>query len=211
MAVLSCMEIEKATANFLSKYQDQLECKTYGYEEVVRSEGGHDPRIYIIKEGVFRIGRIDAWKSDITVCFAFNPHVIVPVSSIVTGFPSLFQIKSIKNSLANSNSLYEISIEQWNSLVGEDIVLKNLPKFVTHDNLVTFINLFSILRQNRKTEEIFSIMYDAQDPILNSGIPDKYVADFFGITTDTLRRIFNSKRLSKNKRLEPSQAATVSA
>lgn len=196
MAVLSNEEIKKAIASFLSKYSDKLECKTYGYNEIVRREGNQDQTIFIIKEGVFSVGRtftLYTPKSHPTFAFCFKSDIIVPVASIVPDFPSLFQIKSVENNLSKTNMLYEISFEQWNSLVADDETLKRIPKSATYDNLSTFIELFALFRQNRNVKKLFAQMYKMKHPILYSGIPDHELANFFGVTLKSFKRMMDKK------------------
>ena len=119
MDILTTEEIKKITTNFLNKNSKRLECKTYGFEEIVHREGERSRKIYIVKNGVFRIGRIDTPIPDVTLGFCFRPNVIPSIASIVPNYPSLLQIKSISNNISNCNSLYEITIEEkhWNDLI----------------------------------------------------------------------------------------------
>jgi hypothetical protein len=198
MALLSILETESIMQDFISKHSDKIECKVYEYEEKVRREGDQSQKIYIVKEGVFRISKTDTWEPDITVAFCFVPNIIVPVSAIVDDFPSLFQIKSIKNNLTDShNSLYEIGMKQWNFFVERDARLKIIPKSVAYNGLVTHSNLYSIFHKTRKREELFSRLYEAQHSILNSGIEEKYIANFFGVSGYSLRRMHTNQSLKK--------------
>jgi len=197
MDILSDAEIQKITANFLSKYSKELECKMYGFEEVVHREGERTAKIYIVKNGVFRIGKIDTPIHDVTLGFCFKSAIIPSIPATSPQFPSLLQIKSIANNIANCNSMYEIGMEQWNYFADKDEVLRDFPISVSYNNFVNLINLSIIYRQNRKTEKLFSEMYDAKHPILNSGIEEKYLAVFFGVTIDSLRRMFNNKLVKR--------------
>lgn len=200
MEILTTEEIKQKTENFLSKYSKELECKMYGFEEIVHREGERSRKIYIVKNGVFRIGRVNAPIPDITLGFCFKSSFIPSIASIIPDFPSLLQIKSISNNIANCNSLYEIGIEQWEYFTEKDKTLENFHASVLYDNFANLINITIYKRQNRKTEKLFSEMYDAKSPILNSGIEEKYLAAFFGVTIDSLRRMFTNRILTLNKK-----------
>jgi len=200
MDILTTEEIKKITTNFLNKNSKRLECKTYGFEEIVHREGERSRKIYIVKNGVFRIGRIDTPIPDVTLGFCFRPNVIPSIASIVPNYPSLLQIKSISNNISNCNSLYEITIEEWEYLTEKDETLKNFHASVLYNNFANLINIGVYKSLNRKTEKFFSEMYDAKDPILNSGIEEKYLAAFFGVTLDSLRRMFANKILNLNRK-----------
>ena len=47
--IYTTTEIKEITEKFLSKHSKQLECKKYGYGEMVRREGDNNPKLYIIK------------------------------------------------------------------------------------------------------------------------------------------------------------------
>ena len=197
MEILSTAEIKKITAQFLAKYSRALECKIYEFGEVVRREGERKEIIYIVKNGVFRIGRIDTPKADVTLGFCFKSTIMPSIASVAQNYPSLLQIKSISNNIANCNYMYEISIEQWNCFAEKDEILKEFHASVLYNNFANLISLHTINRQNRKAEKLFSDMYDAKDPILNSGIDEKYIASFLGVTIDSLRRMNNNKILNR--------------
>jgi len=195
--VLSIAEIKEIITNFLSKHSNKLECKVYEYEEKIHREGEQTPKIYIIKEGVFRIGKLDTPVSNTTLGFCFESQVIIPMQSIHNDYISLFELKSIENNISNCNSVYEIPLEQWKSFVEKDETLETLPMSVLHNNLSKLFNLLTTLRQNRKTEELFSKMYNEEHPILNSGINEKYIAEYFGVSISFLRQMFTNARLNK--------------
>ena len=197
MDILSTAEIKKITANFLSKYSRELESRIYGFEEVVRREGEIAKKIYIVKNGVFKIGRINTPIPDTTLGFCFKSAIMPSIAFVVPNFPSLLQIKSIANNIANCNSLYEISPEQWNYFAEKDETLKDFPAAVLYNNYSDLLNLRILHHQNRKAEKIFSEMYNAKHPILHSGIEEKYLAAFFGVTVDSLRRMFNNQLLKR--------------
>jgi CRP-like cAMP-binding protein len=110
--ILSSQEIQELTIKFLSEHSHQLEYITYRFDEVMYREGAKGSKIFIVKEGVFRVGRLDASNTDMTIAFAFKNQVLVPIGICIPEFPSLFSITSIENSLCKANLLYEISIEQ---------------------------------------------------------------------------------------------------
>ena len=186
--ILTNTEIEKIMADFLLEHSDELECKLCGYEDRVCREGEKHPKIFIVNEGVFRISKLDMPNGDATVGFCFKPDIITPII-INDDYASLFEIKSIENNLSKYNSIYEIPIEQWNYFAEKNEKLKLVHLSVIHNNLTQMINLFSILRQNRNTKNILYRIYKMNHPILNSGIPDKYLADFFGLTLNTFHKI----------------------
>ena len=200
MAILTIDEVKNIVEDFISENQSKLECKKYGFEEILRREGDQDQIIYIVKEGVFRIGKLDTWEPDITVAFCFKSDIFISLSAVAPCFPSLFHIKSIKNNLCNYNEIYEISIEQWNYLVEKNDKFKNILTSISHYNLTMVLNVFSIFRKNKKTKEFLNAMYDMKHPILNSGISNKYLADFFGTTPNTLLQILAEKQLEEAKK-----------
>ena len=191
MVVLSIADVEIIIKDFIAKYSNELECKIYKDEEIVRREGEISKKIYIVNDGVFRIGKIDHQKTDMTIAFAWKNNVIAPVSSIVDNFPAIFELKSIENKLSNTNSIYEINIEQWNYFAKKDPKLKELPKSFVYENIDILLNLYSLFRKNRNTEKVLKDLYNAKHPVLNSGIPSHYIADLFGIKNDTFNRILN--------------------
>jgi len=195
--ILSTAEIKEIIVDFLSKHSNELECKVYEYEEKIRREGEQFPKIHIVKEGVFRVGKLDTPVLNVSFDFYFESHIVVPMTSIYNDYATFFEVKSIENTLSNSNSVYEISIEQWKSFAEKYPDLKILPLSVLHHNLNDFVNLFTTLRKNRKTEELFFKMYDEEHPILNSGISEKYLAEYFGVSINFLRRMFANARLNE--------------
>ena len=149
MKKLSQHEIEKIIKDFIEKYSNELYDRVYKNEEIVRSEGDKTSKIYIVKEGIFRIGKIENMKKDTTIalCRKFIP--IVPISALVPDFPSLYEIRSIENNLSKHNSIYEIDMKQWNGFAENDKSLQELPKVFMHNNLTTLLQLFEKFRLNR--------------------------------------------------------------
>jgi hypothetical protein len=199
MAILSVLETKKIVSEFISKNNRNLTSKKYDVEEVVRREGDQDQTIYIIKNGVFRIGKIDDSKKTKTLTFSFKSDILVPISSQISNFPSLLQIKSIENNLTKHNELYEISMEQWNDFVKKDTNLADVAVSVAYNNLNNFLIFYMKLSQNRKTKDIFNQHYDAKNPILNSGIPNKYLVEYFKTTPTTLMNLFLDKKIEFSK------------
>jgi CRP-like cAMP-binding protein len=74
--LLSQEEIKKITNKFLEKYSKKLECKVYKYDEFVRRQGEKTSKIYIVKDGVFKIGKIDSTGLYRTLNFCFKLDVI---------------------------------------------------------------------------------------------------------------------------------------
>ena len=120
---------------------------------------------------------------------------------IYSKYESLFELQSIENTISKCNSIYEISLEQWDFFMAADPTLEEFPLSVVHNNFGMLINNFIILRQNRKTKELLYDMYEKKHPILNSGIPIKYIAECFGLTTNSFQQIIYDieYKLSKKK------------
>jgi len=189
MKKLSQHEIEKIIKDFIEKYSNELYDRVYKNEEIVRSEGDKTSKIYIVKEGIFRIGKIENMKKDTTIalCRKFIP--IVPISALVPDFPSLYEIRSIENNLANPNSIYEIPIEQWNEIAEKDESLWGLLNAMLYDNLTTLLQLFEKFRLNRNIKNFISDLYDAEHWILNSGIPAEYLASYFLVHKKSIEKM----------------------
>ena len=69
MNIFSTAEISAIIEKFLQTHSKKLELKTYEFEEVVRREGERSKKIFIVKDGIFRVGKTDTWKSNITIAF----------------------------------------------------------------------------------------------------------------------------------------------
>ena len=77
--VLTVNEVAKIMADFLSKHTKELECKTYEYEEKVIKEGKKEPKIYIVKDGVFRVTKLDIQNANATLGFLFKSDIVAPI------------------------------------------------------------------------------------------------------------------------------------
>ena len=69
MNILTTSEIQRFVTKFLNKYSKQLELKIYDHEDIVRREGERSQKIFIVKDGIFRIGKTDSLKSNVTIAF----------------------------------------------------------------------------------------------------------------------------------------------
>jgi hypothetical protein len=198
--ILSSQEIQELTIKFLSKHSKKLECKLYPFEEKVFKQGEIINNIYIVKEGVFKIGKVDTPEFTNSLGFCFKDYILAPFGVFAPGIGALFELKSIENNLTKCNSMYEISLEQWKLFTEEDEMLTQTPASAFCNNFTEGIVFLAMLRKNRNAESIYSNMYDANHPILNSGIANKYVAEFLGVTPNTLKQFANNKRLNIKKK-----------
>jgi CRP-like cAMP-binding protein len=199
--ILTITQIKEIIQDFLSENSNELECKVYEYEEKVRREGDSIPKIHIIKEGVFRVGKVDIKTESATFGFLFEYDLMVPMTSLHNDYSAFFELKSIENNLTNNHNLvYEISAEQWDSFVEKNEILRSIPLSVLHYNLKKFVDISAILRQNRNAKKVFSEMYDKHHSVLNSGISHKYIAEYLGISQRTLEKLFVEKELENFKK-----------
>ena len=208
MMLLSSDEIKKLVDEFLVKYSADLECKFYEFEDKIRNQGDRSPKMYIVKEGVIKLGKIENLTNPIvsTLGFCFGSGALVPLAFL---FPnskvpiSLLEIKSIKNNLLKDksqfNSVYEITAEQWNYIAGKDEMFRELPLHIFSHNLDASLVFSATVRKNRNANILYSTMYKTKHPILNSGIENKYIADFLGVTINTLNIFENKARLKQSE------------
>ena len=197
---ISHLDLRKKIEEFLAKYGEKLQAKNYKINEVVRREGEKSQMIYIVKNGIFSISKLENMESETIIAFCRSLNFIVPVSALVPNFPTLYEIKSIENNLANPNSIYEIPIEQLNKIAEKDESLRGLLNAMLYDNLTTLLQLFEKFRLNRNIKNFISDLYDAEHWILNSGIPAHYIAEGFGMPLKSFRQILNDiKSKSRQK------------
>lgn len=188
--ILTTTEISEVIADFLSKHSNSLECKLYEYDEKVRREGELSQKICIVKEGVFRLGKTDKISQiNTTIEFFFQSDIYLPMSLSFPEFPAMFEIKSIENSFSKINSMYEIDVTQWNLFCEKDKKLKLLYLSYIYNFHHHFLNTLIMCRQNRKVKDLLLNMYDTKHPILNSGISEKYIAEYLGTTTNRVKQI----------------------
>ena len=192
-------EVETFIKKFLSKYAKQLECKLYKNEETVLYEGSHTAKIYIVNEGIFRIGRTQNMEKETTIAFCKKYFVLAPISIISPNFPSLYEIRSIKNSISKQNTIYEVSIEKLNELAENDDTLKGMLQFMVYDNLVTLLKLFDTFRHNRNMKDLIYELYFSKHWLLNSGISEHYIADSLSISENFLRRTLNEIKYKRDE------------
>ena len=151
--ITSSSEVQELTDKFLSKYSPKLEYKTYEYDEKVFRQRERINKMYIVKSGVFKIGQINSANSVDTIGFRFQAEIFSSMAILIPNSQSLFELKSIENNLS-SNSMYEISAEQWNDIVEKDEIFKGLPAIAFADNITVAFNLLKLFRKNRKVKEI---------------------------------------------------------
>jgi len=200
--ILTATEITKLTEKLLSEHSTEFECLSYPFEEVVRRKGEKCSNIYIPNEGVFKIGNPDIPNKDgNTLAFCFRPHFISPVATFFPEIGTMFEVRSIENSLTktNSNSILKISDKDFLKIVKANKEFELLLVSAVYNNFNILITTLAQLRKNRKTENVFKQMYYAKHPFLFSGIPEKYLAEFFGITVGTLQQYYLNRKSEINK------------
>ena len=199
---MTASEIKNITQKFLSKHSAEISYKLYPFGEKVCCQGERTAsKIYIVKEGVFKIGKVDTPEFTNTLGFCFEGDIRAPLGIFIPNVQSLYEIKSIENSLVQCNSLYEIPLEQWNAFVAEDETLNQLLINIFCNNWNNGMVFLATLRQNRKMKELFYKMYDTRHPVLISGIADEYIAEFFGIPVKSYKRMYNDKlKLERSKK-----------
>ncbi|MCL2312772.1 MAG: hypothetical protein FWC41_09870, partial [Firmicutes bacterium] len=81
--------------------------------------------------------------------------------------------------------------EKLNELAENDDTLKGMLQFMVYDNLVTLLKLFDTFRHNRNMKDLIYELYFSNHWLLNSGIPEHYIADSLSISENFLRRTLN--------------------
>ena len=196
-------KVKEIIADFLAKYSKELEYIMYPFNEIVCRQGEIKPKIYIVKEGVFKIGKVDTPELTNTLGFCFENDIRTPLG-VFSSKPqtqiSLFELRSIENNLTQCNSMYEITLEQWDAFAKKDKIFDELILSSFLNNFNDGFVFMAMLRQNRKLKELFEQMYNAKHPILNSGISEKYIAEFFGTTPKSLKRLHIEAKYNSNKK-----------
>jgi len=196
---ISHLDLRKKIEEFLAKYGEKLQAKNYKINEVVRREGEKSQMIYIVKNGIFSISKLENMESETIIAFCRSLNFIVPVSALVPNFPSLYEIRSIENNLANPNSIYEISMKQWNELAENDESLRGLLNAMLYDNLTSLFKRIEILRKNRNMKDLIYELYFSKHWLLNSGISEHYIADSLAISDNFLRRTLNEINYNRDE------------
>jgi len=190
-------KIKELTEYFLSEHSTKLACPSFEFDEVVLRHNDDSSNIYIPKDGVFKIGIPGIANSDVnTLGFYFPKHFIAPISSFFPYVGAILELKSIANNITKNkiNSIYKISHEEYSSLVGDDEMMLQLPAASVYNNFDFLFRNLATLRKKRQTEEMFIKMYNDKHPILHSGIAEKYIAEYFGITITTLKTYYKKLR-----------------
>jgi CRP-like cAMP-binding protein len=165
---------------------------TYKPGEIVFPANERIDRIYRVRNGVFRLfHRENRSENEVTISFFFEGDVITPPANSLTNGNTLFYLSAISSNIPMMPALSYITSENFVSLTKNknaigDIALDVLKKIVKH-YMTTQIS-------ERSVTSVIEEMYNTKHPVLFSGINQKYIASYFGVSLPFYNRTINKLR-----------------
>ena len=151
-------------------------------KESLLKEGQYCQHLSFIVTGSFRFFHINGKGDEIDEHFSLGSEFVVDIQSFMEGTAAKLNIQAISDS-----SLLTITRSDYGQLS------KDLPKLIEFENLMlkrslfnTYNRLVSLLKDSPDTRYLNLLK---EQPRIHEEIPLQYIANYLGVTRETLSRI----------------------
>lgn len=171
--------IDRASADAFQRACRLVEVPARGY---LIKQGDRDNNLYFIASGLIRGGRVYRGKED-TLFFMVGGDPYMSMHAVVHDQPSVISLQALEPTTA-----YAIPYPQFHALLQELPALNDWWQLALMEQLYVFewryANMGSLLTATERYKQFIDIRPDGP-----ARIPVKYIAQYLGITTETLSRI----------------------
>lgn len=191
----------KVSAQTVQLLEEVCELRDVKRMECIVNQGKKCNYLYFIADGLFRCGRIENGL-ETTLMFGFDGDPYTSISTYIAGRPSEFDFQALMNS-----KVYAVSFNNWHRLLREcadlsewwtDALAQQI--FVLEQRYVYFTTYDAETRYRR-------LVGDKIREKLIQNAPLKYIAQYLGVTQETLSRI--RSKIARNAVPAPSSHTRV--
>lgn len=150
--------------------------------EYLKVKGSVDTNIYFIVDGSLRIYLID---EEHTIRFGYKNNFVVSLDSFITEKPSDFYIQAIKKT-----NLKIINKTTFQTLINSKPEFQNIWIKILEQLILQQLEREKDILTSSPIERYKRVL--KRSPQLFQEIPNKYIADYLRMTTETLSRIKKS-------------------
>jgi CRP-like cAMP-binding protein len=150
--------------------------------EILVPKGSVAKNIYFVIKGCLRVFLVDDSGNESTRFLIFENHMGTAFPSFINGTPSLAAIQSLE-----ASELLVLSRHD------RDVLLKEIPGWETmyrigleQDYIASIQRIESLITMDSKTR--YQVLMDTRPDIIRR-LPNKIVADYLGISQETLSRL----------------------
>ena len=166
--------------------KDLFERKTYTDKEVVLRKGEICNNLYYVEKGILKTSFLNEDGKEFINGIAIENNFCTSVASYTNQIPSAEEITALEDC-----EIYAISIENFNLLLQKFPVYKEVYIRILHDYLTFMtwrIESVSLLDARQKYNSLMRIY-----PKLFLRLPNKVLAQYLGISQETLSRMKSMK------------------
>jgi CRP-like cAMP-binding protein len=176
----------------INDYPELWEKMKYKSEESVFKEGEIIEKVYAVESGVFRLFLLDENDNDVTIGFFFQGQIIAPQTSVLLNAgQSFLSLEATTHTLNPSgiSVLNCIKMSDWNKMTGEHSrIIGDAARMIFRQTISHHI----IDARNHTASKLVTDLIKGNHPLFTSGIQRKKIASYFGITPESLSRIFHN-------------------